>query len=568
MTGESTEAESAPGGEGATIARRAGVVGGFTLLSRVAGYLRDAAMVNIFGAGVANDAFVAAQTIPYVLRRLVAEGSLMIAFVPLLGAEKRAGGVEAMRTFYSAVLGALLPLLIGIVALGMAFPEVPVRLFAGGFDAERAELAAQLTRLMMPFLLFVSLTAVASGALNVQGVFGPPAAAPILLNLVMIAGAVVGAVWFSVPILVVGLALSLGGLAQLLLQLPFLARVGLLVGPRWLPGHPGLQTLLKRMLPAVFGVAVYQLNVIVIRWIASSLPKGQLSCYYFATRLEEFALGVFAVSISIAALPTLSDHAARGDRVALMATYRRAIRATNFITVPSAIGLFVLAEPIVGVLFRHGRFTADDGMLTAQLLQIMAVALIPIGLVRVTVPTYYAIGDTRTPVVAASASLITTAGLGFLLQAQLEIAGLTLATLAGALAQVVVLGTWLGIGLRRIEAASDLETAKTVPVEPPDVGPDDSTKTAPTESMPTGQRSPGVVAHALRCMIAIAPGAAIVAFAAGQREWMAGRNLEGAVVLGVLVVGAAVSYAVLGKVLRLPEVELVFGMIRRRIRRR
>ena len=367
MTGASTQADGPAASEGVTIARRAGVVSGFTLLSRVAGYVRDAAMANIFGAGVANDAFVAAQTIPYVLRRLVAEGSLMIAFVPLLGAEKRAGGVPAMRRFYAAVLGALLPLLLGLVVLGMAFPQVPVEVLAGGFDAERKTLATELTRLMMPFLLFVSLTAVASGALNVQGIFGPPAAAPILLNAVMITGAVVGSMWFDVPIIAVGWALSLGGLAQLLLQLPYLAKVGLLVGPRWDPNHAALRTLLVRMLPAVFGVAVYQLNIVVIRRIASALPDGQLSCYFWATRLEEFALGVFAVSISIAALPTLSDHAARGDRAALVATYRRAIRATNFITVPSAVGLFVLAEPIVGVLFRHGRFTAQDGLLTADL---------------------------------------------------------------------------------------------------------------------------------------------------------------------------------------------------------
>ena len=547
MSSDSNEVEGgdsstgASSSEGATIAKRAGVVGGFTLLSRVAGYVRDAVMVNVFGAGVANDAFVAAQTIPYVLRRLVAEGSLMIAFIPLLQAEKRAGGLTAMRRFYSAVLGGLLPVLVGLTALGMAFPEVPVQLLAGGFDAERAALATQLTRLMMPFLLFVSLTAVASGALNVQGIFGPPAAAPILLNLTMIAGAIVGSLFFDVPILAVGWALTLGGVAQLVLQLVFLARTGLLVGPSWDPGHPALRTLLARMLPAVFGVAVYQLNIIVIRRIASALPEGQLSCYFWATRLEEFALGVFAVSISIAALPTLSDHAARGDRAALIATYRRAVRATNFITVPSAVGLFILAEPIVGVLFRHGQFTAQDGLLTARLLQIMAVALIPIGLVRVTVPTYYAIGDTRTPVVAAIGSLITTAVVGVALMESLEIVGLTIATLGGALAQVVVLLGWLGIGLRR--ATKDI---------------------APTA--PQAQ-DPSVVQHALRCLLAIAPAAAIIALAAGQREWMGGDNLFGAAILAVFIGVAAVGYALVGRVLRLSEVELVWGMIRRRLRR-
>ncbi len=542
MTDESSQGGRTAPSEGATIARRAGVVGGFTLLSRVAGYLRDAIMVNIFGAGVAQDAFVVAQTIPSILRRLVAEGSLMIAFVPLLGAEKEAGGLPAMRRFCAVVLGALLPVLVVLVAVQMAFPEVPVRLLASGFDEERARVAADLTRVMMPFLLFVSLTAVASGALNVQGVFGPPAAAPILMNAVMIAGAIIGVTYFSVPIIAVGWALSVGGLVMLLVQLPYLRRVGLLVGPRWDPSHSGLRELLRRMGPAVFGVAVYQLNIVVIRWISSTLPTGQMSCYFVATRLEEFALGVFAISISIAALPTLSEHAAKGDRAALLATYRRAIRATNFITVPSAVGLFVLAEPIVGVLFRHGRFTAQDGLLTAELLRIMAVALIPIGLVRVTVPTYYALGDTRTPVVAASASLVTTTALGWSLRGPLEIQGLTLATLAGAFAQVLVLGARLQAGMRRIDRAE-------------------------TPSVPT-PAGPAVFSHALRCLLAIAPGAALAGLVASQRVWMNGDNLANGAVLAALVVAAGGLYAVAGRALGVGEIELVFGMIRRRIRPR
>lgn len=554
MTDDSSSAESGSASEGATIARRAGVQSAFTLLSRVAGYVRDAVMVNIFGAGVAYDAFVVAQTIPNMLRRLVGEGSLMIAFVPILSAEKRAGGLPAMRRFSSAVLGALLPLLTGLVLLGMIWPDLPVRLLAAGFDPERAELARALTRLAMPFLLFISLTAVASGMLNVQGVFGPPAAAPIFLNLVMIAGAFVGAAWFSVPILAVAVAMSLGGLAQLLLQLPFLTRVGLLVGPRWLPDHPGLRTLLTRMGPAVFGVGVYQLNLVVIRQIASSLPAGQLSCYYAASRLEEFALGVFAVSISIAALPTLSDHAARGDQAAVVATYRRAVRATNFITVPSAVGLFVLAEPIVGVLYRHGRFSLESGLLTADLLRIMAVALIPIGLVRVTVPTYYAFGNTRTPVVAATASLFATLGFGLALKSSLEIAGLTLATLAGALAQVVVLGVRLRPSMRaalgRGPRPEDAEDQK-----------------RPADRAAAPEDSPSVVGHAARCLVAIAPAAVVVFFLAQQRTWMEGGNLVGAGWLAAYISIAGVGYAAFGGLLKIEEVHLFWNLIRRRMRR-
>ncbi len=565
-TDESTSAEpSTPSpapSEGATIARRAGVVGSFTFLSRIAGAIRDAVMAGVFGAGAEMDAFVVAQTIPNVLRRLVAEGSLMIAFVPLLGVEKTAGGVPAMRRFSAAVLGAVIPLLLVIVGAAMLFPEVPVKLMAGGFDPARAELAATLTRWMMPFLLFVSLTAVASGALNVQGVFGPPAAAPILLNLVIIVG-LAGASQVEdtdLGIQIVAVALTLGGGVQLLLQVPYLARVGLLVAPRWEPSHPTLRTLGARMLPAVFGVAVYQLNIVVIRLIGSLLEEGQLSCYYSATRLQEFALGVFAVSISIAALPTLSEHAARGDREAMIATYRRALRATNFITIPSAVGLYLLAEPIVGVVFTHGRFSVQSAVLTADLLRIMAAALIPIGLVRVTVPTYYALGDTKTPVRAAMASLVTTGFLGVMLL-DFEIRGLTWATFAGAIAQVLVLSwllSWQRVGGSKPSAPAETDAALTGPDRRP----------SPPASVPDRSASPSVLGHAGRCLASIVPAGGAIGLLAAQLDWLEGGKLVRAALLLGLIGFAVVGYGVLGRLLRIPEIDLLWSMVRRRILRR
>jgi len=212
------------GGEGRTMARRAGVVAAFTLGSRVLGFARDAVLGHVFGAGEAQDAFVAAQTIPNVLRRLVGEGSLMIAFVPILAEEKARGGPEAMRRYTRAVLGLLIPLLFVMCALGMAFPEALVEAFAAGFTGERRTLAVDLTRVMMPYLFFISLTALASGALNVQGRFAAPAAAPILLNVAIILGAVVARSWFRVPIEAVAWGLVLGGVLQLALQVPYLKR--------------------------------------------------------------------------------------------------------------------------------------------------------------------------------------------------------------------------------------------------------------------------------------------------------------------------------------------------------
>lgn len=530
--------------EGTRVARRAGTVAAFTLLSRILGYTRDAVMAHVFGAGVAFDAFVAAQTIPNVFRRLVAEGTLVIAFVPLLAQEEEARGVEGMRRFTAAVLGLLLPVLAVLTALGMLFPGVLVAAFASGFDGERAQLAEQMTRIMMPFLFFVSLVAVAGGGLNARGVFAPPAAAPILLNV-----AIIGAVWgvsggLDAPIEAAAWGVLAGGVLQLLLQLPFLARVGLWVRPTWRPRDPTLRTLLVRMAPAVFGVGVYQLNLVVIRQIASFLPRGQLSCYFYATRLEEFALGVFAVSISIAALPTLSQHAARNDLAAFRRTLNGALRATNFITVPSMFGLFALATPIVSVLFQHGAFQAEDARLTAQLVQVMAFALVPIGLVRVLVPAYYAVGDTRLPVAAAVASLGATAGFGLALREPLEILGLTIATATAAAIQLAVLALFFA---GRVEQR---------------LGPPDAPGAPSSMS--------GLVGHAGRCLLAMAVPGAFAAWVGQALDWTAG-ELGLALRIGALggaVLVSTLGYFAMSRLLGVPEGVRIAQAIRRRFSRR
>ena len=529
----SSTRETKPSG---ALARRAGTVAAFTLGSRVLGYVRDAVMAHAFGASLALDAFIAAQTIPNVLRRLVAEGTLMIAYIPLLTEEKTTGGRAAMRRFSAAVLGALLPVLVLLVGLGVAFPEVGVALFASGFDEPRAVLAADLTRVMMPFLLFISLVAVASGALNTVGRFAPPAAAPMLLNVAIITAVLAVRDRFEDPIEAAAWGVVAGGAAQLLLQLPFLAREGLLVRPRFEPRHPALAVLGRRMLPALFGVGVYQLNMVVIRQIASFLPSGQLSCYFLASRLEEFALGVFAVSISVAALPTLSEHAARKDRAALLETFDLALRATFFVTVPATAALLTLAEPIVVTLFQRGAFDAEATALTARLVRLMAGALLPIGAVRVMVPTYYALGDTRTPVVAATASLLTTAGLGLSLAGSLEVLGLTAATIGAAVAQAALLGAWLP---RRVRST---------------VGP-----------APEGETAPAYLRFAIRCLGAALPGAYLAHRLSAALAWQTletWQKVLGLGGLGALLVG---SFAGLSALLGIEEARRVGGAIVRRL---
>lgn len=526
-------------GEGGTVARRAGIVAAFTLASRVLGYVRDATLAHLFGAGADYDAFVVAHTIPNFLRRLVAEGSLVITFVPLLAQERRQGGLPAMRSFFASVLGVLIPLLFLLTVAGVLWPEPLVRAFAPGFDAERLETAVRLTRIMMGYIFFISLMALAGGALNTVGVFAAPAAAPILLNVAIIVAAVGLGGALAAPIDAVAYGVLVGGLLQLLLQLPGLVRAGLWVRPRVELRHPALAELLRRMLPAIFGVAVYQINIMVIRQIGSYLPEGQLSCYYNATRLQEFALGVFAVSVSVAALPTLAEHAAAGDFARMRSTFRRALRVTNFVTIPSTLGLLVLAEPVVGVLFRHGAYGADAARVTAELLVILALAMVPVGAVRIMVPAFYALGDTKTPVNAALVSLVATFALGHATKDRFEIHGLVAATSVAALLQAVLLFALWRRALRRRSAQGVLPAVA----------------------------GPSLSAHALSTTLAMLPGAGLVYYLGQQLDWYEVGKLPGAAGLAGLVALAGTVFAVCARWLGLEEVELVLGAVRRRFTR-
>lgn len=530
---ENTQAVSeAPG----RMARRAGTVAIFTLGSRILGYIRDAVLAHVFGAGWAFDAFIAAHTIPNALRRLVAEGTLMIAYVPLLTKEQGSGGLSAMRRFTAAVLGLLVPLLLLIVGLGVFFPDLAVSLFASGFEGPQAELASELTRIMMPFLFFVSLLALAAGALNTVGIFGPPAAAPILLNIGIIATVVGFRSYFAQPIYAAAWGVVIGGVVQLIIQVPYLWRQGLLVWPRIELRHPSVVELGRRTLPAVFGVGVYQLNIIIIRQISSFMPNGQLTCYFFASRLQEFALGIFAISISVAALPTLSAYAARNDSSGLLRTFTQALRATMFVTVPAMAGLLVLAEPIVATLLQHGEFDDLAAQMTGELVQILAISLIPIGMVRVLVPTYYAFGDTRTPVWASTASMLTTVGLGTVLGQLFEIYGLTAATAIAAGAQLVILGLLLS---RRVQAAVGGDTL------PPVMGP--------------------LLAYTIRCVALVIGPALLTAWLASYRDWLGASNLENALYLMVLCGVIPLAYFVLSLRFGVSESTAILSMLKSKL---
>jgi putative peptidoglycan lipid II flippase len=430
--------------EGRQITRSAGVVGAITLLSRVMGMIRDAVVAAFFPKS-ATDPFYIAFTIPNVMRQLLAEGSLTVAFIPVFTEywEKK-GEVEARR-MAAATLGAALLVLCGVALLGVLFSPWVVRLFAMGFleDASKFTLAVMLTRIMFFYLIAVGLSALAMGVLNTLRHFSSPALSPAVLNV-----AIIGTIFAGVPLMhhfgmptIAALALGvvIGGGAQVALQLPFLARRGLLVMPRFDFMHPGVIRVGKLMLPAVFGLAIYQVNIILSRQFASFLPEGSISYLYYSQRLIEFPMGIFAVAIATVSMPNLSSYANEGNLEGLKATYRYALGMVLFIILPASVGLGVLALPLTSVLFQRGKFTHAMAIETAITLQGFLAGLWAGAGVRQTVPVFYALQDTRTPVKVACLTVLVYASMAFLLHRRLGTFGLALAVSASSTTNFLVL---------------------------------------------------------------------------------------------------------------------------------
>ena len=385
------------------ITRAAGVVGLFTLLSRIFGLLRDIIIAYLFGARGTADAFFVAFRIPNLLRRLTAEGAFSAGFVPVftdyLTNHTKEQALEVARvvfTFAALVLAVL-------TVLGILFASPLTYLFAPGFyaDGEKFNLAVFLTRLMFPYVFFVSLVALAMGFLNSFRHFMAPALSPVLLNVSIIVCALMLTPFLSEPVVSLGYGVLLGGIIQLALQFPFLSRYGLTFSPDFHFKHPALKRLLILMGPAVLGAAVYQVNVLVSTILASMLAEGSVSYLYYADRLLQFPLGIFAIALGTAALPSFSSLAARKDFGALQEGLSYSLRLVNFITLPATLGLMVLSAPVFALLFQRGAFDARTTMLAAQALVFFSFGLWGISGTRLVVPAFYALEDTKTPVKVA-----------------------------------------------------------------------------------------------------------------------------------------------------------------------
>jgi len=424
------ETESASRQESRRIVRAVGVLASSTLLSRVLGLLRDVLTAAYFGAGGAMDAFFVAFRLPNMLRRLFAEGSLTIAFVPVFVDVLESEGQERAHQLGQRAFTLLAVVLTVVTAAGVLGAPLLVRLSAWGFlqDPEKFALTVELTRWVFPFIGFVGLTALAGGMLNARGVFAYPALAPVVLNVAMIAAVVALSPWTTQPIQSLAYGVLVGGILQLLLQVSPLHRTGFRfrVDVRW--RDPAIRRILLLMGPTVFGVGVYQVNLLVSTFLASWLPDGSVSYLYYADRLFELPLGIFAVSLGTASLPSLSRLAARREDAAFRETLTDALRMTTFVVLPATAGLLVLARPILAVLLQRGAFDATMVDATAQALVCYALALLPVAGVRVVAPAFYALHDTRTPVLAAFWSLWVNLAASLALMVPLKHAGLALAT--------------------------------------------------------------------------------------------------------------------------------------------
>ncbi|MAT92358.1 MAG: murein biosynthesis integral membrane protein MurJ [Halioglobus sp.] len=397
---DSEAAVSVQSGPG--LLRSSAVVGAVTMLSRIMGLVRDMVILAVFGAsgGPQTDAFIVAFKIPNFLRRLFAEGAFSQAFVPVLADYKEEGSLVAIQGFINRVAGMLGGTLALLTVVTVLAAPLVAAVFAPGFvgQPDKFRMTSEMIRITFPYLMLISMTGFCGAILNSYGRFAVPAFTPILLNLSLIGAALVAAPWFEEPVFALAWGVFLAGVVQLLFQLPSLYRLDLVPRPVWDSRDEGVRRILKLMVPALFGVSVSQINLLLDTVLASFLPTGSVSWLYMSDRLAELPLGVFGIAIATVILPNLSAHraAAREERFSL--TLDWALRMVLLIGVPAAAALVLLAEPILITLFQNGAMTPADVEMAALSLRAYSLGLVAFMLVKVLAPGYYARQDTATPV--------------------------------------------------------------------------------------------------------------------------------------------------------------------------
>jgi putative peptidoglycan lipid II flippase len=524
---------SVTGQEKKQITRATGVLTAATMISRVAGLVRDMVVAAVFGAGLLTDAFFVAFTIPNLLRRFFAEGSLTAAFVPTFTDVLHHEGTEEARQVVRICWTLLLLVLACVTLVGILSSPWLVKLIGYGFSGSAGKLAltALLNKIMFPYIFFVSLVALFAGVLNVSGHFLLPALSPVMLNLTMIGSAIVLAPRMDQPITALAFGVLAGGAIQFAMQLPVLHRFGYDLRLDFNFRHSAVIRVMRLMVPGILGVAIYQINVVVTRLLASFLQEGSVSWLYYGQRLFEFPQGVFVVSLAQAVLPAMSRQAAADDMNGFRESLRFAMVLILLVTIPAALGLILCNQAVYSLFFMRGSFSAFDVSQAALALAWYAPGLLFVGISRVVVPSFYAMKDTRTPVLVSCWTLLVNVVAGLLLMQTMGHAGLALALTIASLFNAVV----LTILLSRRLGSLDLEAIFRISL----------------------RMIPGL------CLMAV-----VVIFLIGQVDWMTpGPFGTRFVLLASAVFGGGLVYAASLWMFGVKEVQQAWSLLAKRVSR-
>ncbi|MFO7569908.1 MAG: murein biosynthesis integral membrane protein MurJ [Smithellaceae bacterium] len=427
--------------ENASVAKAAGIVSFATMISRVFGLARDTVIAAFFGAGWMTDAFWVAYRIPNLLRRFLAEGALTVSFVPVFTEylEKK-GKVEALDLAYN-VFTLLSIVSVVICMLGILLSPLVITLIAPGFlgQPEHFTLAVFLNRLMFPYLFFISLAALSMGILNAFRHFTTPALSPVMLNTAMILCAFILKDYFAQPITALAIGVLIGGFLQLALQWPFLLKFGFRFKFRFNWTHPGLQQIGLLFIPAVFSGAINTINVFVGTILATLQPAGSVTYLFYADRIMELPLGVFAIAVGTATLPSFSKHVALGHLGELKSSIAFSLRITLFLIIPAMVALLALSMPVISVLFQRGAFDARAALLTGQALFCYSLGLWAFAITRIFISSFYSLQDSKWPMRAAIITFAVNLAASLMLMGPLKHNGLALANSLAAMVNVAVL---------------------------------------------------------------------------------------------------------------------------------
>jgi putative peptidoglycan lipid II flippase len=512
-----------------TLIRSITTIGGYTLISRVCGFVRDMLIAAAVGASVVGDAFFVAFRLPNLFRSLFAEGAFSAAFVPLFAGKLATEGEQAARDFSERALSVLtLVLLVFVLVFEMVMPAA-MHLFAPGFvgKPEAFDLAVLFTRITFPFLLFISLVSLLAGVLNSLGLFAASAATPIVLNLVMIASVLGLARYTPTPGHALAWGVAASGMAQFLWLLVCVVRAGMplrLHRPRL---TPDVRVLLRRILPVAVGAGMYQVNLLISTMLATLLPAGAISYLFYADRVNQLPLGVVGIAVGTALLPLIARQIKSGDEAAALANQNRALEFSCLLTFPAAAALVVLAEPIIHVLFERGAFQATETAATASTLAIFATGLPAYVLVKALTPGFFARDDTVTPIKIAGVALVANVVFNLILMGPLLHLGLA----AGN-----VLSSWINAAGLAIALKSRRQFALDARLR---------------------RRLPRIISAALVMAAALAGGLSLL------QGPLHGSFLSGLIALAALVAGGFAVYTVAARLLGAADGEDLRQMVRK-----